>query len=114
MTHLNTIIELEGPVVNVCPRYWAAHQAAIKPLKFEGPSEEEFWRLIRLRSDDAAFVPRGKTLHVAEYKRVRDERIDSSELMALDELQPGVRKNCESSRRWAPASWRRSARTATA
>jgi phosphoglycolate phosphatase-like HAD superfamily hydrolase len=90
MSHLNTIIELEGPVVDVRPRFWAAHQAAIAPLKLQGPPEEEFWRLVRLKSDDSAMVPRGKAQHIADYKRVRDERLDSAELMALDELQPGA------------------------
>jgi len=90
---LNTIVEYEGPVIDVRPRYWAAHKAAVAAVGLAGPPESEFWRLWRTAAADAMFVPRGKPARVAEYKRLRDERIDSTELMALDQAQPGAAEN---------------------
>lgn len=93
MTFLNTIIEWEGPIVNVRPRYWAAHQAALRGLSFKGPAEDEFWRLVRTGAPAGMFVPYGKPPAVAEYARVRDEHLHGTALMALDELQPAVVEN---------------------
>lgn len=85
MGSLTTIIEYEGPVGNVRPRYWAAHQRAIAATGFEGPPADEFWRLWRTGADDAQMVRFGKAGKVADYKRQRSDLIDSTELMAMDE-----------------------------
>ena len=84
MAFLNTIIELEGPIVDVRPRWWAAHRRAIEAVGFDGPDETEFWRLARLGAPAGQFVPLGKPHHVDEYVRLRDAAINSTELMALD------------------------------
>jgi phosphoglycolate phosphatase-like HAD superfamily hydrolase len=93
MSYLNTIIEWEGPVVDVRPRYWAAHQAAVSAVGFQGPTADEFWRLFCTGAAMGMMVPGGKAPAVAEYARIRGEKIDSTELMALDELQPKVVEN---------------------
>src|SRR5262245_2789401 len=93
MSYLNTILEWEGSIINVRPRYWAAHQAAVKSAGFQGPPADEFWRLYRTGASDGLMVPYGKPHHIAEYTRVRNEKINSTELMALDELQPAVVEN---------------------
>ena len=93
MGHLNTIVELEGPIIDVQARYWAAHQAAIEAIGFEGPSESEFWRLVRLGAPDHQFVRHGKPDKVDDYTRLRDEKLHSSELMALDEARDGASEN---------------------
>lgn len=90
---VNTIVEWEGPVINVRPRYWAAHRAAIAAIGFQGPTEEEFWRLWRTVAPDAMFARPAPPAKVAEYVRLRNEKIDSTELMALDELQPRAAEN---------------------
>lgn len=93
MSYLNTILEWEGPIVDVRPRYWAAHQAAVKAAGFQGPAADEFWRLYRTGASDGLMVPHGKPQHVAKYTRVRNEKINSTELMMLDQLQPGAVEN---------------------
>ena len=93
MSFLNTIVEFEGPVVDVRPRYWAGHREAIKAIGFEGPPESEFWRLVRVGTPDGQLIRFGKDRHVQEYAKIRDERIDATDLMALDELQPGAAEN---------------------
>lgn len=90
MGFLNTIVEYEGPVIDVQPRYWAAHKAAIGAVGFDGPPQSEFWRLWRTGADDGKLVRYGKPPRVAEYARLRNERIDGTELMSLDEGQPGA------------------------
>jgi phosphoglycolate phosphatase-like HAD superfamily hydrolase len=93
MNFINTIVEFEGPVVNVQPRYWAAHCEAIKAVGFQGPPESEFWRLVRTGAPDGQLIRFGKDRHVQEYARIRDERTDASDLMKLDELQPVASEN---------------------
>lgn len=93
MSFLNTIIELEGPVVNVRPRCWAAHRAAAAELGFDGVAEDEFWRLLRTGTADGMFLRQAKPAKVAEYARRRAELLESSELMQLDTAQPAVHEN---------------------
>lgn len=93
MAFLNTIIEFEGPVVDVEPRYWAAHQAAIQAVGFQGPPRSEFWRLWRTGAADSQFVRFGRPQKVIDYARMRAERIDSTSLMTLDEAGPKVAEN---------------------
>lgn len=90
MAYLNVLVEFEGPVVDVRGRYWAAHRAAAEAVKFSGVNPDEFWRLVRIGAPDGLRIPSAKPVHVAEYTRVRDSLLESSELMALDEPQPQV------------------------
>ena len=93
MAFLNTIIEFEGAVVDVEPRYWAAHRAAIQAVGFQGPPQAEFWRLWRTGAADAQFVRFGRPQKAVDYARIRTEQIDSTELMALDQAGPKVAEN---------------------
>lgn len=88
MGFLTTIVEYEGALVNVRPRYWAAHQEAIAAVGFGGPTEDEFWRLVRTGASDGQMVPHARTPKVLEYAALRNQRINSSDLMALDEAWP--------------------------
>jgi phosphoglycolate phosphatase-like HAD superfamily hydrolase len=89
LAFLTTIVEYEGALVNVRPRYWAAHQEAIAAVGFRGPTEDEFWRLLRTGASDGQMVPHAKTPKVLEYTAIRNARINSSELMELDQGWPG-------------------------
>lgn len=87
---LNIVVEWEGAVVEVRPRYWAAHRAAAEAIGERGPNEEEFWRLVKIGAEPGAFVPHAKPDRAREYARLRDELRDSSELMEKDELLEGA------------------------
>ncbi len=88
MPFLNTIIEYDGIIVNNRKRAWAAHKAAIDQVGFAGPGPDDFWRLYRLNAPDSQRVPLGKTPVVLQYARLRDERSEATDLIALDEPQP--------------------------
>jgi phosphoglycolate phosphatase-like HAD superfamily hydrolase len=90
---LTTIVEYEGALVNVRPRYWAAHSQAVAAVGFRGPTEEEFWRLLRAGASDGQMVPYAKTPKVLEYITLRSEALNSSELIALDESWPNAGLN---------------------
>jgi phosphoglycolate phosphatase-like HAD superfamily hydrolase len=85
MMFLTTIVEYEGAVVDIRPRNWAAHCEAMQAIGVSGPTEEEFWRLFRRGESDAKRVRHGKSDQVAEYIRIRNERINATDLMELDE-----------------------------
>ncbi len=93
MAFLNTLIEFEGAVVDVRPRYWAAHREAISALNFTGPTESEWWRLTRLNSPDGALAPHARGEKLAEYTRIIRQRRAASDLMQLDEAPPGAAEN---------------------
>lgn len=93
MGFLTTIVEYDGVLVNLRPRYWAAHQAAIAAVGFRGPTPDEVWRLVRTGASDGQFVPYAKTPKVLEYAAIRNERLTSPELIALDEGWPDLAIN---------------------
>lgn len=90
---LNTIVEFEGPVVDVKPRYWATHCEAIGAIGLTGPTESEWWRLLRLNSPDGALAAHAKGEKLAAYSKTVRDRRDASDLMLLDEAQPGAAEN---------------------
>lgn len=93
LNYLTTLVELEGVVLDVKARYWRAHREAIEGVGLAGPDEEEFWRLLRSGASDGHMVRQGRDRHVIEYRKQRDKRIDATDLMALDEAQPGAAVN---------------------
>jgi len=93
MSFLNTILEYEGVVIDVLPRYWAAHLEALQATGLAGPTQDQFLRLLRTGAADSAFVQLGKPRHITEYTRIRNERIDSTDMMALDVAQDGAHNN---------------------
>ncbi len=93
MGSLNTIIEFEGPVVDVRRRWWAAHKAAAAAIGLDGPPEDEFWRLVRKGSPDGMIMRHARPHQLLEYTRIRTEQQDSTALMALDEPQPALKEN---------------------
>ncbi|HOA72971.1 MAG TPA: hypothetical protein PL151_05825 [Phycisphaerae bacterium] len=95
MGFLTTIVEYEGALVNVRPRYWAAHKEAVTAVGFRGPTEDEFWRLLRTGASDGQMVPYAKTPKVLEYAALRNQRLHSSDLMELDESWPGASANLQ-------------------
>ena len=95
MGFLTTIIEYEGPVANTRPRWWAAHQAAAKAVGLEGPTSDEFWRLIRTGVPDGTIMRAARPAQLIEYTRIRNAQLESNELMALDEPQPALKPNLQ-------------------
>ncbi|MCL2330598.1 MAG: hypothetical protein FWC56_04785 [Phycisphaerae bacterium] len=93
MNFLTTIIEYEGVLANVRPRYWAAHQEAVTTLGWRGPMPDEWWRLLRTQASDGLMVPHAKTPQVLEYARRRDDRLHADDLIALDEGWPNAAVN---------------------
>lgn len=90
---LTTIVEYEGALANVRPRYWAAHQEAIAATGFRGPTEDEFWRLLRTGASEGQLVPYAKTPVVLEYTKHRNSRLNDADLIALDEAWPDAAMN---------------------
>lgn len=93
MAFLNTIVEFEGPVVDVRPRWWAAHKAGAAAIGLEGPPEDEFWRLVRKGSPDGMIMRHARPHQLAQYTHVRAEQQNSTAFMALDEPQPALKQN---------------------
>lgn len=88
MGFLNVIVELEGPVLDIRPRYWAAHRAAADAGRFTGPAPDEFWRLVKTGAQPGQFIPAARPAQVAEYQRLQEAGFHSNELINLDEPQP--------------------------
>ncbi|NLX12423.1 MAG: hypothetical protein GXY44_02050 [Phycisphaerales bacterium] len=93
MSYFNTIIEWEGVVVDVRARYWMAHKTAVAKVGYDGPTEDEFWRLLKTGAADGQMVRFGREGKVTDYACMRDEYLRSNELMVKDELLPTVWEN---------------------
>lgn len=93
MSFLTTIIEYDGVLVNLQPRYWAAHSQAVAAAGFQGPTQDEFWRLLRTGASDGQLVPYAKSAKVLEYAALRNRLLHGAELMELDEGWPDTAIN---------------------
>jgi len=100
MANLNIIMEYEGPIVDIRSRYFSAHKSAVTAIGYQGPPQEEYWRLVRTASPDSMMARHAKPQKVTEYIRWRDEKINSTELMGLDEMQSGVQENLKLFKQW--------------
>jgi phosphoglycolate phosphatase-like HAD superfamily hydrolase len=83
------IVDLDGPILDVAPRYFAAHLEALAasgatPLVGDAAA---FWQAKR-RSEAVARDASGTsaTTYAAAFK----ERVERDDLLALDRLQPGA------------------------
>lgn len=78
------IIDLDGPILNVVPRYWAAHEEALvatgaKPLV---ANVHEFWSA--KRRAEPVVAPE----HATAYTSLLQAIIERDDLLRLDRLQP--------------------------
>jgi phosphoglycolate phosphatase len=86
------LLDLDGPILDVRARYYAAHQHASEGLADVGMIDPEpFWRAKRERMPitELLGVPAGHA-SVARYQARWREVIETDPLLSLDTLQPGA------------------------
>jgi phosphoglycolate phosphatase-like HAD superfamily hydrolase len=77
------IVDLDGPILDVAPRYFAAHCLALAETGAESPQRalESYW-LAKQRGETVCDDP----AYAAAFKRI----IERDDLLEMDRLQPGA------------------------
>jgi phosphoglycolate phosphatase-like HAD superfamily hydrolase len=82
------IIELDGPIVDVQPRYYEAHRRVQAELGLASRTPNEFWRLVREGVPPVEIVRPHRSGQVDDYMRLFAQRVTMEELYSLDRPQP--------------------------
>jgi phosphoglycolate phosphatase-like HAD superfamily hydrolase len=85
---MELIVELDGPIVDVRPRYYEAHRRVQGELGLASRNADEFWRLVRKGAPPVEVVRPHRFGQVDEYVRLFAARVTMEDLLALDRPQP--------------------------
>ncbi len=97
-------LELDGPILDVAPRWYAAHRRAQDELGLPRRDAREFWRLTRKGADLAEIVRPTRSGQLADYLRAFGAALTSEDLTARDAPQPDVKIALVSLREVAPCA----------
>jgi phosphoglycolate phosphatase-like HAD superfamily hydrolase len=86
------LIDFDGPVFDVAPAYFAAHQAAAAAVGWSRLDQATFWRLTRTQGRDANVLPGAKPVKMTEYQVRFDAWIESDEAIASRQPRPEIDK----------------------
>lgn len=81
------LIELDGPVVDVRPRYYRAHRLVQGELGLASRDADEFWRLVRKGAGAAEIVRPHRPGQLEAYAQRFEAALLSDSLIELDVLQ---------------------------
>lgn len=87
------LIELDGPILDVAPRYYRAHQHVQGNLGLPRRETREFWRLIRKGAEIPEIVRPTRPGQLDDYVRQFEQALVNREFLELDVPQPGVREH---------------------
>ncbi len=87
---MRIIIELEGPVLNVEPAYWAAYSGAAASVGLARTDRKRFWRAIRRGAGNTEMFTGARPRQLAQYERKLAELLESEECLRQCEAQEGV------------------------
>ncbi len=80
------LIEFEGPIVDLAPAWFAAHEAAATAVGWSRLDQATFWRLIRTQGRTAEVLPGAKPHKLADYLARFEQQLEASE--SIRELHP--------------------------
>jgi phosphoglycolate phosphatase-like HAD superfamily hydrolase len=84
------IIELDGPVFDVAPVYYDAHQAVATEVGWSRLERATFWRLWRSKGKEADFLPGAKPVKIAEYQRRFEQLLETDDYSRKYLPQEGI------------------------
>ncbi len=98
------LIELDGPVVDIRPRYYRAHRLVQGELGLASRDADEFWRLVRKGAGAAEIVRPHRSGQLAAYAQRFEAALLSDSLLELDVPQKDVVIHVSGLREVAPCS----------
>jgi phosphoglycolate phosphatase-like HAD superfamily hydrolase len=87
---MQVVIELDGPILDIRPRYTQAHRLVQAELGLASREAGEFWRLVRKGAGLDEIVRPFRPGQSRAYARRFEEVVASDALLDLDVPQPGV------------------------
>lgn len=97
-------IELDGPILDIAPRWYEAHRRAQDALGLPRRDAKEFWRLTRKGADLAEIVRPTRSGQLADYIRAFSDALTDAALATEDTPQPDVAAALASIREVAPCA----------
>ena len=101
---MQIVIELDGPIVDIRGRYFAAHRHVQGELGLASREPNVFWRLIRTGSELAPIVKPYRPAQLEAYARGFLAALSDPSLLELDVPQPDVLAHLAGLRELAPCS----------
>ncbi len=71
------IVELDGPVIEVEPAYWAAYSVGVNSTGLARTDRRTYWRSVRKGEPDEKTILGAKPRHVAKYRASFEDAIES-------------------------------------
>ena len=84
------IIEFDGPIVDVLPVFFTAHEVVAKRVGWSRLDQATFRRMTRAKDRGGEILPGAGDTKVADYWRRFDEEIESDSVVATYEPHAGV------------------------
>src|SRR5262245_4474191 len=82
-------IDLDGPILDVSPRYVALHRDLLRALGARGMAGDLYWRRKRARIPEERILEElGASEHIADYLRRRLELIETRDYLVHDRCWP--------------------------
>jgi phosphoglycolate phosphatase-like HAD superfamily hydrolase len=98
------ILDCDGTLVSWLPRHYACYRSVTGELGLPRLSAGRYWRMKRGGADAAALLSAcGSAAVLPAFRALWLERIESPELLRLDQVLPGVRPRL---RGWRASGWR--------
>lgn len=87
---LATIIEVDGPLLDVAPVQYAAHQAAARTVGWSSLDQGTFWRLMRTKGREAIFLPGARPAKLTEYQTRFTEALETDSVWDPCKCHAGI------------------------
>ena len=87
---MKIILELDGPMIDVEPVYWAAYSQVAADLGLARKNRVDFWRLIRRGAGIGDMLAGAKPRHVQRFRETFPGALEAEECLATAVAQPGV------------------------
>jgi len=95
------IVELDGPVIEIEPTFWAAYSIAVDSIGLARTDPRTYWRLVRKGAPDEKAILGAKPRHISKYRATFDKAIESDACLDQSRGQLGAAGALERLRRRA-------------
>ena len=87
---IRIILELDGPIVDIEPVYWAAYSRVVAGLGLARKERATFWRALRRGGGVGDMLAGAGPRHIQRFREAFPEALEDDECLAEAVAQPGV------------------------
>ena len=87
---ISIILELDGPIIDVEPVYWAAYSRVVAELGLARKERATFWHALRRGGGVGDMLAGAKPRHIRRFREALPEALEEDECLAEGVAQPGA------------------------